>query len=213
MKNYKINKDLAEETGIHIGDGSMNIYNGVYCYTLACHHVDDKEYIDQHIINLYEKIYGIKLSPKIWSKGAYGFRIHNKNIVKFKKEVLKLPYGKKSNIIIPQQILEKEDLKKSFLKGFIDTDGGVNTFLANKNKIYPRIEMCNISKELMYQINSMLHEFGFRTSIWRINKNKPNWNEGLRITINGFEMVKKWVDEIGFSNPKHIKKIKKLGIL
>ena len=43
---YKINEDLAEETGIHIGDGSMNIYNGVHAYTIACHHIDDRRYMD-----------------------------------------------------------------------------------------------------------------------------------------------------------------------
>ncbi len=42
MFKYKINEDLAEETGIHAGDGSMNIYSGISSYTLACHHIDDK---------------------------------------------------------------------------------------------------------------------------------------------------------------------------
>jgi hypothetical protein len=33
MSKFRIDEDLAEETGIHVGDGSMNIYNGVYTYT------------------------------------------------------------------------------------------------------------------------------------------------------------------------------------
>src|SRR3989338_3612252 len=125
---YKISEDLAEETGIHIGDGSMNIYSGVYCYTLACHHIDDREYMDGYIVNLYERLYGLKPKPRMWSKGAYGFRIHNEQIVRFKREILKLPYGKKKEIIIPDQILMKMKLQKAFLRGFIDTDGSVNTF-------------------------------------------------------------------------------------
>ena len=212
MFKYKINKDLAEETGIHIGDGSMNIYGGVYTFTLACHHIDDKEYIDSHIVELYKKIYGINPKVRMWSKGAYGFRIHNKSVVEFKRNVLGLPLGKKRDIEIPNKFLEKKELKKAFLRGFADTDGGINTFLANKKKIYPRIEMCNISKKLMNQVNSILKEFGFRTSIWTVNKNKPHWNEALRLTINGFEMLDKWKKEIGFNNPKNIKKLRKLGI-
>ena len=210
MFKYKINKDLAEETGIHIGDGSMNIYSGVYSYTLACHHIDDKEYMDYHLIPLYERIYGVKPKGREWSKGTYGFRIHNRNIVEFKRDVLGLPMGKKDNINIPSQILEEKNLRKAFLRGFVDTDGGINTFLANKRKVYPRIEMCNVSKNLMKSINTILREFGFRTSTWVTNSNKEKWNEVSRLSINGFGMLKKWKEEIGFSNPKNIKKSDKL---
>ncbi len=210
MIKYKINKDLAEETGIHVGDGSMNIYSGVYSYTLACHHIDDKEYMDNYIITLYEKIYGIQPKGRAWSKGTYGFRIHNKQIIEFKKDILGLPMGKKDKINIPSQILEKQSFRKDFLRGFIDTDGGINTFLANKRKVYPRIEMCNVSENLMKEINQILKDLGFRTSTWVTKSKKARWNDLSRLSINGFEMLKKWKDEIGFSNPKNIKKAEKL---
>jgi len=79
-----MDEKIAEETGIHVGDGSMNIYSGVYYYTLACHHIDDKEFMDQYVISLYEKLYGVILHPRNWSKVTYGFRIHNKEIIEFK---------------------------------------------------------------------------------------------------------------------------------
>jgi hypothetical protein len=179
---------------------------------LACHHIDDKKYIDDYVVPLYEKIYGIKPKARLWSKGAYGFRIHSKDIVEFKKDILRLPTGSKQGISIPEQILEKQNLKKAFLRGFISTDGSINTFLANKRSTYPRIEMCNISMKLMEQINQILNEFGFRTSTWIVNKNKQNWHEALRLTLNGFEMLEKWNDEIGFTNPKQIKKLRELEI-
>ncbi len=209
---FKLNEKLAEETGVHVGDGSMNIYNRVYTYTLACHHIDDKKYMTNHIIPLYNEVYGIKPNLKPWSKGTIGFRIHNKEIVNFKHKILGLPLGKKDKVIIPKKICENVSLQKAFLRGFVSTDGSINTFLANKTKIYPRIEMCNVSKELMLQINSILRNLGYKTSIWTINKNKPNWNEGLRLTINGYEMLKKWDKEIGFPNPKHQDKLGILGI-
>jgi len=59
----------------------------------------------------------------------------------------------------------------------------------------------------------ILKEFGFRTSIWTVNKHKTKWNEALRLTINGFKMMEKWNKEIGFSNPKNTNKLKKLKIL
>ena len=73
----------------------MNIYNGVYSYTLACHHIDDKEYMNNYLIPLYERIYGIKPKGRIWSQGTYGFRIHNRQIIEFKRDILGLPMGKK----------------------------------------------------------------------------------------------------------------------
>ena len=212
MKKIVIDENIAEETGIHVGDGSMNIYNGVYCYTLACHHKDDKEYMEKYVVPLYEKVYSLKVKPRIWSKGAYGFRIHNRRLVEFKRDILNLPLGKKDNITIPSIILQKQRLKKAFLRGFIDTDGSIDTFLANKKKVYPRIEMRNVSKKLMEQINNILKEMGFKTSIWTINKKNPRWNEGLRLTVNGFDMLRKWDRIIGFNNPKHIKKVRMLGI-
>ena len=72
--------------------------------------------------------------------------------------------------------------------------------------------MCNTSKELMLQINTILINLGYKTSIWTINKNKPNWEEGLRLTINGFSMLSKWNKEIGFPNQKHQEKLKNIGI-
>jgi len=212
MFKYVINKKLAEETGIHSGDGSMNIYKGVSTYTLACHHIDDKEYMDTFLVPLYDEIYDIKPKARRWSKGSYGFRIHDKKIIGFKHDILGLPYGKKSHIEIPSAILKRTDLMKAFIKGFVDTDGGINTFLANQKKVYPRIEMCNTSIELVNQINRSLLDLGFKTSIWTVNHNKPGWRTALRLTVNGFHMLKKWKKEIGFSNPKNIEKLDKLGI-
>lgn len=109
---YKINKDLAEETGIHIGDGSMNIYNGVYAYTIACHHIADRRYMDEVVVPLYRRVYDVKPKTRNWSKGSYGFRVCRKKIIEFKRDVLNLPLGKKENIRIPQQILENNNFKR-----------------------------------------------------------------------------------------------------
>ena len=62
----------------------------------------------------------------------------------------------------------------------------------------------------MKEINKILRDLGFRTSMWVTNSNKTRWNDISRLSINGFEMLKKWKDEIGFSNPKNIKKSEKL---
>ncbi|HYD03173.1 MAG TPA: LAGLIDADG family homing endonuclease [Alphaproteobacteria bacterium] len=205
---YDVNEDVAEEIGMHVGDGSMNIYK-VPSYTLACPNIDDKEFMIDYVIPLYEKIYGINIKPKLWSKGTYGFRIHSKKLIDFKIS-LGLPLGKKTNIKIPEIILRNDLFMKAFLRGFMATDGSINTFIANKRKIYPRLELTNVSQELMMQINVSLKNFGFRTSTWTTSFNYPKWNKSTRISLNGYEQIIKWDKEIGFINAKHSDKLRLL---
>ena len=177
---YPLNKnlgDLAEETGIHVGDGSMNIYasqNNSGCYTVACHHIDDKEYIDKIVIPLINKIYGKNPKPRYWSKGAYGFRIVSTDIVVFKHTKLGLPLGKKLKLQIPEMFYSNLDLAKRFLRGFFSTDGCVTVSTKNK-KLYPRLYMSSISKDLMLQIREVLLRLNFRVSFWEGKQVNPNW--------------------------------------
>ncbi len=208
----KLTPELAEETGIHVGDGSMNVYKrNMHYYTVACHKIDDREYMEEFILPLIKKLYGKTPKPRFWSQGTYGFRICSKDIIKFKNEVLGLPLGKKIGVCIPNQILKEEKLVKSFLRGFVDTDGCITCFMANKKTVYPRIQMSNISIKLMNQIYLCLKKMGFRVSKWKIIY-REEWNDAVIISINGYEMVRKWKKEIGFSNPKHLKKLEKIGI-
>jgi len=53
-------EELAEETGIHIGDGSMNIYrkNNANSYTYSGHAIDDLEF-SKYVKNLMKKLYNL----------------------------------------------------------------------------------------------------------------------------------------------------------
>ena len=212
MWEYKLNEDLAEETGIHIGDGSMNIYktNGP-CYTVACHKDDDKAYMDNFVLPLIKKIYGKNPKPRLWSQGTYGFRIRSKKIINFKNKVLDLPLGKKKDIFIPEEIKKDKKLMKCFLRGLFDTDGSLSFWKTN-NQLYPRIYFSNISKKLVEQVREFLLKEGFRLTCWKTEYKDKNWNTIYQLSINGKEMLVKWIKEIGFSNPKNIKKIGILGI-
>lgn len=207
----EINKELAEETGIHVGDGSMNIYNAGAYYTVACHHEDDKEYMLKVVLPLIKKVYNKTPKPREWSKGTYGFRICSKELVKFKNEILGLPLGKKTNISIPKPIKENEDLMKSFLKGLFDTDGSLTLWRTN-NKLYPRIYFSNVSKKLVEQVKEFLTKQGFKATYWQTKYKQKNWNDSHRISINGEKMLVKWLREIGFNNQKHLRKLNKLEI-
>ena len=52
------------------------------------------------------------------------------------------------------------------------------------------------------QIISILNTYGFNFGVYDIGKGK------VRIQLNGKSQLNKWKDRIGFSNKKHIKKLK-----
>jgi len=138
----KITSELAEETGWHIGDGSMNYYEnhgkvkGIY--QLRGHIKDYKQHYLIRIAPIFKKLYDIKLNLReMPSTRVFGFQIWNNKLVKFKQK-LGLPIGKKFNISIPQIFFKEKELKLSVLRGIFDTDGSINLEKKN-NKLYPRI--------------------------------------------------------------------------
>ena len=141
----KITPELAEETGLHIGDGTMNFYkNGNRIkgsYALRGHIIDDKQHYDKKIKVLYKNLFDLNVSLRdIPSTGVYGFQKWSDDIINFKNKVLKLPLGKKLNIKIPKVFISNEKLMISVIRGIFDTDGTI--YLEPKyEKLDPRIEI------------------------------------------------------------------------
>ena len=95
----KPTEELAEETGLHIGDRTMNFYyngNGYKgSYAFRGHIVDDKEHYDKIIKRLYSEIYSLNLNlRKMPNDGVYGFQKWSNDLVNFKHKVLGLNLGK-----------------------------------------------------------------------------------------------------------------------
>ena len=99
---------------------------------------------------------------------------------------------------------------KHLLRGLFDTDGSLILWKTN-NRLYPRIYFSNTSKELVKQIKDFLIKEKFKVTYWETKSKKEKWNHVYKITLNGDSMLLKWIKEIGFSNPKNIKKYKKIG--
>ena len=208
--------ELAEETGIHIGDGSMGVYRSGrkshWCYTYCCHEVDDREYRN-YVKKLIKKLY--HMDP-IQDKGKRKdhtalLRYTRKDLVLFKKK-LGLPMGKKDGIMIPKWILGNKEYRIACVRGVFDTDG---SFMIKKRyrKIpyYPVIKVTSKSKPLISQIKSILDEFEIKSSMCKNNRLSPrNPNFIWSIGISGFSNCRKYVNIFGFSNPKHLNKYKKI---
>lgn len=201
-----ITPELAEETGWHIGDGSMNYYQnrgqlkGIY--QLRGHIEDDKPHYLERIKPFFQLLYGIDISLReMPSTRVFGFQIWNNELIKF-KESLGLPLGKKVDISIPKVFLKNERLKRSIIRGIFDTDGGI--YLEKKNKgLYPRMEIQTISNNLSEQLLSVLKALGFRTTIHSWLDKTGNRKRAYTISIRGKNMFEKFMQEINPKNPKH----------
>ena len=200
----EITEDLAEETGIHVGDGSMNFYNRHGLYSLEGDLILDRDYFIKHIGPLFKKIYNLQVRLRERKcAGVFGFQIGSKGLINFKHKILGLPLGPKINIEIPNAIRKgNENILSAFIRGLFDTDGGV--YLEKKyGKLYPRIKISNNSKVLMDQIKEILEErFKFNLSM-RLDR------KTYVLEIRGKENFIKWMNLIGSHNPKHLSKYSK----
>jgi len=204
----EINEDVAEETGIHLGDGhcsSIKKKNGGhgYCIIICGSMRDEMPYYNQHIKQLYERLYNKEVKPKVLGPGTYGICVLSKAIFTFKTNVLKLPNGKKCSVCkIPDAIIQKEDnIIKSCIRGIVDTDFGLE--FANKYRS-PTLSGSFASKELVAQLKTFFSFFGYnpKTEFFIPRDGRVIH----RIRIHGKKMLEKYVSDIGFNNPKHMTK-------
>jgi intein/homing endonuclease len=212
MKIPQVSEKLAEETGWHIGDGSMNFYKqknklkGVY--QLRGHIIDDKQHYIKRIKPLFQILYNLKINLReMQSTGVFGFQIWNNDLVKFKKK-LGLPLGKKLDIAIPKIFLKNKRLKTAVLKGIFDTDGSI--YLEKKNnKLYPRMYITTICPSLAKQLKEIFNELGLRATLYSELVKRGNRKKAFIITIRGERMFYKFIGVIKPQNPKHLLKFQR----
>lgn len=208
-RNVKIpslrDANLAEETGIHIGDGSMNIYNNRYLFSLRGHRMDDEIYYKKFVTALYKKVYGIDIHIRYWPD-VIGFQLSSKAMLTFKHNVLGLPLGSKENIQIPKFLIKSKRLILNCIRGIFDTDGCFSFERKSKEApYYPKILISTTSPKLKNQLVNILHNtFKFNLSVWVESRNYKNWKDIYRICIRGEKNIIKWFKLIGSNNPKNI---------
>lgn len=218
---FNINEDLAEETGIHVGDGCMNYYpRQRQNYIKYVGDLEEMNSYGKHIINLLNKIYNpnhIFISINQKNTNCYKIVLISKDILEFKRDTLHLPLGKKSKIEVPEIILNSDKLFKSFIRGFFDTDGSLWFEKRHSTYCYPKFKIENKSKKVILQCAKRLEELGFRISVSLNLKNYIDKKCFIthRLVLCGTNNLKKWNNEIGFKNSKHNTKYlvwKKYGV-
>jgi len=207
----RVTEALAEETGIHISDG--NIWGGVVSY--AGHAEDDSAYLRYKVGPLIKKVWGIKTVTQKLEKGKQGMslRFCSKEITQFKEKLLNLPSGKKDEIEIPACILRSRRLVEGALRGLFDGDGS----LSFKSKwglghTYPVLSYSSISMPLIRQLQEQLRKLRFTVP----KKLEERENGIFSMWLNGDRNYERWMNTIGFNNPKHLTKVvlyEKFGVV
>jgi ATP-dependent Lon protease len=214
----KISNELAEIIGIHIGDGCISINDRYSEYAILGDITEEKDYYDEILVPLYnkiifKKILGREVSPKKYLKnGTYGIMIFDKKVVNSFLGI-GLSSGSKLNITIPEIILKDKKYWRPFLRGLFDTDGTIyfnkNYSIKDKNKRKhncPRIKLGLTSKEVIKEVYTMLKELGFNPYLKPPYKGKRDKNPVHSIMLQRIKDIEKFICEIGFNSSKHITK-------
>ncbi|MBR9692150.1 hypothetical protein GOV06_05190 [Candidatus Woesearchaeota archaeon] len=219
---------LAEFIGWHIGDGCLSISKKRYQYFLTGDIVEEYSFYKNIIVPTFNDLFGAFFDKKIKlrkykSNNVCGIYIGNKNFVKVLNENIGIKSGKKINITIPE-IIKSKNQKIAFLRGLFDTDGSIyyckSNFKTKKRSLFtifhykPKIKLATISKELIEQVYDLLIGLGFSPMIRKPAKQKKNENIMYGVELYRIADTKKWINEIGFKNSKHLTKVllhKKFG--
>jgi len=205
--DIELTEDICEFIGAFIGDGFTNRYGHVSMTQIAGDKRYDTEY-HSYLGSILEKRFGIK--PRIYVKketNELRTNFYSKGLFLFLVGRFSFPPGKKAKtVLIPNEIIHSNDPRKvsAVLRGIFDTDGSVyfDRRQIYKRK-YPRIDLHLRNMGLIRQISEQLSGMDIPFSVVE---------GGYRLQINGISSIKKYISTIGFSNPRHIKKIKSMGL-
>ncbi len=198
---------LAEFVGILLGDGCIGVYpckssRGVrpqYRIKISLDAVVDASYIS-YVGDLIKDLFNI--CPVI----RYRKNENTCDILIFRRQVwdfLTQQVGVKvspkwGRAEIPGQY-QCPDFERDVVRGYFDTDGCV-VITENNGIVYPRLEMKVCPSPMQEQFVQILRNNNFNVRVSLLDKKK------IRIQMNGKRELRKWVDMIGFMNPKHTQK-------
>ncbi|MBU2634234.1 MAG: hypothetical protein KJ674_03230 [Nanoarchaeota archaeon] len=195
----KITPQLAEEIGMHYGDGFLSEKR--YDYRLKGNPKDEVEYYQNYIKPLFKNLYNANINLKESYK-SYGFELRSKAIWEFKTKVLGIKPGKKYSISIPERLKVNDiNIITSFIRGLFDTDGCLSFKTRyGYEKYYPCISIALTSKGLIKEVGEILNMLGFAPSISYNNKYG-------RISIYGIKAFKRYEKLIGWRSQKNLNRL------
>lgn len=200
-----ITPELCEFIGTFIGDGFMNKYGSTYLIQITGDYKLDKEYYEKILTPIIKNILPKSKPYMVKVDNTLRFTVYSKDLYIFFTERLHMKKGKKTYVItIPEEIINSKNYKliNACLRGIFDTDGCV-AFDRRKayKKPYIRIILNMKSLNLIKQVYEILQQQNINATIT---------HHGETIQLNGIIECKRFIDIIGFSNPRHLNKIKRI---
>ncbi len=185
-----------------------------YRYDITGHAIEDQLYLFGHVVPRVRSAYGLS-RPSFYLNREITWisvRYESKPVALFKRDILGLPNGRKTNATIPKVILDNASLMRCLVKEILATDGVLGFYSAGQNypHKYARIQIKMSSGRLVREIATFLIEqIGLSVS-YRVNSRLDDgWAVRPRhiLQINRSEDIDVWRKEIGFSNPSHISRL------
>ena len=194
--------DLAYETGVHLGDGSMDRYR----YLVSGDKNKEIEYYVDVLAPLVEKLYGMKPTIAFQNNSVY-LRIYSRELVLFKNQELGFPTGKKLELKIPDFVASNAVGTCKVISGLYDTDGSLKV-RHDRSGDYPRISLAQRHQRLVAEVKGALAIHGITSTSYRndyfdprSSKTETRWF----LDINGFDNYDRFISIIG-TRSSYVKK-------
>lgn len=202
----KESKELAEFFGIMLGDGNLtkikSYKKGTYQIRIVGDCRYDKAYLTNHVKPLIESLFSIQVKTfKSKEKNALNLVVTSKKLIEFLEEKGFKPGDKiRNQTTIPDWIKNNPQFLKVCLTGLYDTDGTIYK-LTNQNSY--QIEFTNYNLTLLNDVRWSLISLGINPS--KIMRNRD-------IVITKKSELRKFLNEVGFHNFKHLNKAKMFNL-
>ncbi len=216
----KLTPELAEDLGIHIGDGSMyrcGPTGDSYAIRYSGHAINDKIYLTKFIPELKLKLFNLeKTNFHIGRNNEAFLTMWSMGMSNFYNKIFGVPFGNKTKKIdIPKNIKQASlPIRVAFLRGLADTDFCLSFKKKSKYRehFYPVISGCLSSKKLIMSVKEILDELEISSTVMYNLKSRRYDKTSIihRVDINGNDNFNKWIKLIGFSNEKHLSKLRVL---
>ncbi len=217
----KITSDLAYLCGVFAGDGSFYHNKPKKQFTLKCvgNPKDEKEFYIEVLGPKFKDLFGFLLDIRYHdAKTTFGFVITSKALIYYLTEIIGLPLGSKYDKLRIPLIFNKDPvLAINFIRGVFDTDGCICFKKRYRDyPYYPVISMASKSEQFVRDIANVLKDLSFNiVEIYNYKVMDCRAKRGFtiinKIELNGKNNLNVWLKKIGFFNPKHMGKIKKIA--
>ncbi len=194
-----LNSELAEFLGILAGDGCLTNHN--HSIFVTGNRMSDYLHHKLVVAPLFTKLFGLETLQKIQKNGIHTY-LNSKLAHAYLAREFSFPIGKKKGRLhVLESIKTSDQLKRSFLRGLFDTDGGVHRHHQNSVQLH----ITSYTTAFLKEVHELLLSLGFNAKIGKED-----------IWIFDRSEVIRFFNEIKPANPKHVYKFQqylKTGIV